>query len=295
MNHIGRIGASLGLIEKFAAAEIPAALAVAREFFTDGEAANTGEISKAAAAKPQPQNLELLTGVPAAALEVIRKHGLLSGDELAKPENRHLLELARSGEGADSADQWLADRERRQKEMPWNTSYKGTSVLFGEPDPEKIHDKHPTKRFNTKAVRIKLAELLRDHPDTIVHGSELIPYEGDEAYDALDANGKDEFVQRRHHDLTPDELAVLIEQAKNPKELWKHYDDPEGNRYAGNVPHGHVIVPGGRIDPKYLDFGDAGVIEKEAMTFKPPTLPKPPAASSMAHHRYLSDDDEHET
>ena len=40
----------------------------------------------------------------------------------------------------------------------------------------------------------------------------------------------------------------------DPKELWKHYNDPEGVRYAGNVPHAQIITPSGGIPPEYLDW-----------------------------------------
>ena len=196
----------------------------------------------------------LLTYVPGAALEAIRKNGLLSGNELAKPENRHLLELARGGDEGDSADAWLERRASRLKEQPWNTSYQGPSAIFGEADPDKITDKHPTKRFKSVPIRIKLQELLAKYPNTKLHGSELVPFNED--YDNLSAAQKDEHVKARHHDLTPEEITALIDRGRNPKDMWQHYNDPEGNMYAGNVPHTHIITPHGRIDPEFLDFGD---------------------------------------
>ncbi len=61
-------------------------------------------------------------------------------------------------------------------------------------------------------------------------------------------------MQARHHDLTPKEIAALIARAKNPKDMWQHYNDPEGKTYSGNVPHAAVITPHGRIDPEFLEF-----------------------------------------
>lgn len=232
----------------------------------------------------------MLTMVPAEALAAIRAHGLLSGDELTKPENRHLLELARPD---GDAERWLAEREDRKKNQPWNTAYAGPSALFGAADPDKITDQHPTKRFETVPVRIRLAQLLADHPDTKVHGSELIPF--DENYDNFSEEQKDEFVQKRHHDLTAEELQALITQAQNPKEFWKHYHDPEGKTYAANVPHGQVITRTGKIDPKYLEFPDDEV-EKQATTTEAP-LTGPEAIMhalsqiDMTHLEKLAKDD----
>ena len=205
---------------------------------------------------------EIITYVPTSALDSVRTHGLLSGDELAKPENRTLLSLARPFSDGDGAEGWLKRREETKKSQPWNESYHGTSAMFGEPDSDKIHERHPTKRFASSPVRIRLGELLKKHPKTKLHGSELIPFE--DRYDTMSEKDKDRFVHARHHDLTPKEISDLIAKAQNPKEMWKHYDDPEGKTYAGNVPHVHVITPTGRIDPEFLDFGDAPATSKLA-------------------------------
>ena len=60
--------------------------------------------------------MKLLSYIPEETLDSVREHGLLSGDILAQPENRHLLELARPGK---AADEWLAFREKKLKEEPW--------------------------------------------------------------------------------------------------------------------------------------------------------------------------------
>lgn len=306
------------------------------------------------------RDMSLITHVPTAALDYIRAGGLLSGDELAKPENRHLLELARPG---DEAEKWLYGRQLQMEETPWTDSYKGPSAFFGEPDPDKIHDKHPSRRFATVPVRILLSKLMADIPSTRVRGSELTTYAGDEVYDKMSEDEKDAHVLARHRDLDGSDIRKLIAAAKNPKEFWKHNNDPEGKRYAADVPHAQVVVPGGRIHPRYLDFGDspkppayreggsfthdgqvydldralasagdtrsvpvselawllehatpdraasqgrpapmtladatrAALVKAGAIVASPPVASALPTAAPQAHHRYLSDDDEHET
>ena len=194
----------------------------------------------------------LLSYVPTTAVDAILQNGLLSGDELAKPENRHLLELARTKAEGDSADAWLERKAQREKETPWSLAYKGPSVLFGEADPDKIHDKHPTRRFSTVPIRINLQKLLEKYPDTKLHGTELVPF--DESWDTMTEEQKDQHAEARHHDLSPEEIVALFTRAQNPKDMWQHYNDPEGKTYAGGVPHMQIITPNGKIDPEFLEL-----------------------------------------
>ena len=120
---------------------------------------------------------------------------------------------------------------------------KGPSVFFGEPDPEKITDAHPMRKLKSEMLRINLSRLLRDHPKTRIAGSELQPY---------DPKGPEHQGDLRHRDIDLDKVREYA--AMDPKELWKHYDDPEGVRYAGNVPHAQLITSLGGIPPEYLDF-----------------------------------------
>jgi len=178
----------------------------------------------------------------------------LSGNEIAKPENRHLLEIARPN---GDADRWLKEKDERLAKYPWKTSYDGPSVFFGDLDPDKIHDKHPIKKFDAARIKIKLTDLLKDYPDTRMDGSELIPYTSPEVYDALDEKGKDEFVHNRHHTLSPEEIKALIARGQNPKDMWKDFKDTEGKFYASDVPHAHLITSIGKIPSKYIEFDEA--------------------------------------
>jgi hypothetical protein len=212
--------------------------------------------------------MKLLSYIPEETLDSVREHGLLSGDILARPENRHLLELARPGK---AADEWLAFREKKLKEEPWKASFAGPSAFFGQPDTDRIKGDatHPMNQRKSVPLRIDLEALLRDAPDTRLHGVELAPgkslwgHLSDEEWDAMSDEEKEPILAARHHDLKIDEIKQLIERAKNPKELWKHFEPGHG-RYAGDVPHVQIIHPTGKIDPKYLEFP----MEKMAKTFR---------------------------
>jgi RNA polymerase Rpb2, domain 3 len=205
--------------------------------------------------------MKLLTYIPEETLASVREHGLLSGDLLAKPENRHLLELARPGK---AADEWLAFREQKLKEEPWKKSFAGPSAFFGQPDIDRIKgdSTHPMNQRKSVPLQIDLEALLRDAPDTRLHGVELAPgkslwaHLSDEEWEAMSDEEKEPILAARHHDLKIEEVKQLIERAKNPQELWKHFEPGHG-RYAGDVPHVQIMHPTGKIDPKYLEFSDA--------------------------------------
>jgi hypothetical protein len=205
------------------------------------------------------QNLQLLSYVPDDALESVRQHGLLSGDALAKPENRKLLELARGSE----ADAWLAEREKVLKEQPWKDSYAGPSLFFGEPDTSRFGEDHPMKRRKSSPVRINLSKLLADLPETRLHGVELSPYAetagkySDEEWEKLSEAERDAVINQRHRDVSLEDVAALVAQAENPSEFWKHFEAGSG-QYAGDVPHVQIITPGSKgIPPEYLKMEKA--------------------------------------
>ena len=202
--------------------------------------------------------------IPSGSIKHVKEHGLLSGNELAKPENRHLLDIARPN---GDADRWLKEREEKLIKSPWANTYNGPSVLFGDLDPEKIHDKHPIKKFNTTRARINLHALLKDYPTTKLEGSELIPF-SDEVYDALDEKGQNEFVNKRHHTLSPEEIRALIARGQNPKDMWKDFKDTEGKYYASDVPHAKVVTPMGKIPSKYIEFDEEAPVSKLAGLLK---------------------------
>lgn len=219
----------------------------------------TDETTKSASAQDLQEYL--YSYVPRAGIAQIKEHGLLSGNEIAKPENRHLLELARPN---GDADKWLKEKDERLAKMPWEASYDGPSVLFGDLDPDKIHDKHPIKKFDATRIKIKLTDLLKDYPDTRMVGSELIPYTSEEELDALDEKGLDEFRRNRHHTLSPEEIKALIARGQNPKDMWKDFKDTEGKFYASDVPHAHLITSIGKIPSKYIEFDEEQPVSKQA-------------------------------
>lgn len=207
-------------------------------------------LAMAAAKEKSAAPMNLYSYIPSGSIEHVKKHGLLSGNELAKPENRHLLDIARPD---GDADRWLKERDARLAKSPWTNSYNGPSAFFGDIDAEKIHDKHPIKKFDTTRAVIKLRELLRDYPATKMEGSELIPF-SDTTYDALDEKGRNEFVNKRHHTLSLDEIKALLTRGQNPKDMWKDFKDTEGKYYASDVPHAQVVTPMGKIPSKYIEF-----------------------------------------
>ena len=210
-------------------------------------------------------DLSVYSYIPTNAIKHVKEHGLLSGNELAKPENRHLLDIARPN---GDADRWLKERSAKLLSTPWTTAYAGPSVLFGDVDSAKINDKHPIKKSDSTKIRIKLHELLRDYPNTKMEGSELIPF-SDEIYDALDEKGQDEFVAKRHHTLTPEEIRALVTRGQNPKDMWKDFKDTEGKYYASDVPHASLVTPIGKVPSKYIEFDDM----KPSQTLQP-RMPK---------------------
>ena len=202
--------------------------------------------------------------IPSGSIKHVKEHGLLSGNELAKPENRHLLDIARPN---GDADRWLKEREEKLIKSPWANTYNGPSVLFGDIDNDKINDMHPIKKFNTTRAKINLHNLLKDYPATKMEGSELIPF-SNETYDALDEKGQNEFINKRHHTLSPEEIRALIARGQNPKDMWKDFKDTEGKYYASDVPHAKVVTPMGKIPSKYIEFDEEAPVSKLAGLLK---------------------------
>ena len=221
------------------------------------------KVSKLAGSAEDP--MHLYSYIPSGAIKHVKEHGLLSGNELAKPENRHLLDIARPN---GDADRWLKEREEKLIKSPWANTYNGPSVLFGGIDTDKINDMHPIKKFNTTRAKINLHELLKDYPATKLEGSELIPF-SDEAYDAMDEKGQNEFVNKRHHTLSPEEIKSLIARGQNPKDMWKDFKDTEGKYYASDVPHAKVVTPMGKIPSKYIEFDEELPVSKLASLLNP--------------------------
>ena len=220
---------------------------------------------------PTQDDVYVQSAIPSSALAMVRKHGLLSSEALlSNPESMAALLAAHKDNPKGVTDEkvWRKRTEDNLKDDFWAPAMQGPSVFFGEPDPDKITDEHPTRRFPHQTVRVNLSKILRDQPKTRISGTELKPYdpEGPEAQGHL-----------RHYDI---DLAKVKEYAAtDPKELWKNYDSPGGTHYASDVPHGFIITPSGSIAPEYLDFGDAPKpVLKQAAT-KQAGLPLPPTGN----------------
>jgi 8-oxo-dGTP pyrophosphatase MutT (NUDIX family) len=161
-----------------------------------------------------------------------------------------LKAFLKSRQGTDWAETEEEFRTRvgdKLKDEFWGTSMQGPSVFFGQPDPSKITEMHPSKKLRTELIKINLSKLLKDHPGTRISGTELVPY---------DPKGPEHQGHLRHKDIGIEDVRKYT--ATSPEELWKHYNDPEGKRYAGNVPHAQIITPTGGIDPKYIEKNAAG-------------------------------------
>jgi len=188
-------------------------------------------------------DLVVYTAAPPGSEELIKKHGLLSAKALI--ENPEVLaaviENRRNTGHAMTAEEFAGSVKKRLKDRPWSKSQEGPSVFFGMPDPDKITDKHPSRQFQSDMYKVDLGSLLKDVPDTVVHGAELIPYK---------ENMSDADKDKRRSRLSADQIKAYLRTP--PKELWKHYDDPEGRMYAADVPHGFVVTPSGTIPGKYL-------------------------------------------
>lgn len=127
-------------------------------------------------------------------------------------------------------------------------SLEGPSVFFTEPDPDKVSDpRHFINKFNTETLRVNLAKLLKDIPDTRIHGAELSPWD-EKAFEA----DPDNYYKQVHRDITPEEVSSFIDRGS--KDLWKDYSEESlGRYYAKDVPHAFIRTPSGIIPPEYLE------------------------------------------
>lgn len=198
------------------------------------------------------------SAVPPNSKETIKEYGLLSGVEVAK--NKEILKLARPTK--KSRKEFVKKvEEKAASDRPY--SVLGPSVLFTLPDESKITDKHFIKEWGLVPVRINLSKLLKDYPETIIWGAELLPIKdkwrklSDEAFDRKIEQEYgltwEEFLEAKSHELT---LADVRKYSKkSPKSLWKDYEKVHiGKMYAANVPHAFIITPMGTIPYEYIEF-----------------------------------------
>jgi hypothetical protein len=191
-----------------------------------------------------PEDVYVHSAIPRGTLKSVLRHGLMSSEAMLKnPEVLEAVLKSRKGlEWEETEEEFRARVEGKLKDKFWADAMKGPSVFFGEPDPDKITDKHPMRKMRSEKIRINLSKLLAALPDTRVAGSELKPY---------DPKGPRYQGHLRHRDLDLDEVRGYSKI--DPKELWKHYNEPEGRRYASDVPHAQIVTPSGVIPSEYIE------------------------------------------
>ena len=230
------------------------------------------------------------SAVPAASRDLVKKHGLLSSQALLNnPEALEAFLGDRAGTDWEEDEEAFKQRiAEKLKDTLWGDSMKGPSVFFGDPDPEKITDAHPMRKLKAETIRVNLSKLMRDYPKTRIAGTELQPY---------DPEGPEHQGDLRHYDIDMDKVREYA--ATDPKELWKHYDNPEGTRYASDVPHAQIITPSGGIPSEYLDFGEKEAEEEEPWRVEKSdihgkgifALRDIPVGGHVAHSADLEEDD----
>ena len=200
-------------------------------------------LRKISSASPVYTDLPVgITWVPAADIDSIKQHGLLSSE--AALENEDVLNRIATRRGVTPEELRTTITERLAS---WHSpAFRGVNALFAlPPDTISLPDHHPSKALNAVPVKIKLKELLRDIPDTVVHGQELVPYSDEE-----DKRLGKAYADIRHRDLDKDTLRELLKTP--PEELWRHFDETS-DMYSADVPHMSIRTPSGIIDPSYIE------------------------------------------
>ena len=188
--------------------------------------------------KQASKDLYVYSAIPKGSKKLVKDHGLLSGKAVLK--NPEVLKKIRPNKKERKL--WEKRIRERIDDDFWSKPYSGPNVFFTPPDPDKIHEKHYIRKWDLEPIRINLSKLMKDEPKAKVWGMEMIPYD----------KNKPETWKKRRGFITKKKIKEYIKT--KPKDLWKHYDSPEGKYYAADVPHGALITPDGKIDPKYIDF-----------------------------------------
>ena len=230
-----------------------------RESITGTHIAPTSEAAEEYLLKKNASDLSVLTAVPTQNLDLIMRKGLYS--QKAMLDDPEVMAAFLAQRNADKA--WKNDEQYDEKRFREQydkrrkliedkggsiEGLEGPSVFFTEPDPDKVSDpRHFINKFNTETLRVNLAKLLKDIPDTRIHGAELTPW-NDEDH----AADPDNYYKQVHRDITPEEVSELI--SRGSKDLWKHYSEESlGRYYAKDVPHAFIRTPSGIIPPEYLE------------------------------------------
>ena len=179
------------------------------------------------------EQITLYSFVPKKDIGLIKKFGLAGTRGLI--ENRELL------------DQAFSDPEEKQAFIdrydPSDITLQGPSVFFQHVPMEYIvglDGDHVLSRSEHVMMSINWSLFSQDYPDAYIHGVELIPYDDDEYKDK-----KPEI----EHELDHDDISRLSREPYHY--TWSNYVP---GYFAGNVPHGIVILKEGIIPPEYLSF-----------------------------------------
>lgn len=181
---------------------------------TDEErAAKAKEVMKAIASFSNSQNKQeyLYSYVPRAGIAQIKEHGLLSGNELAKPENRHLLELARPN---GDADRRLKEKDERLANAPGKVLVK---VKLDSNGKSLLHRYLTTKEWGYPGGKAEPDEEMEDA--AVRELKELTGYHIDKSKLKYDG------VKDKHHQFSGkledvSKIEPAFYETGNPRELY---------------------------------------------------------------------------
>jgi len=208
------------------------------------------------------KDVYVYSAVPPRSKTSIKKYGLLSGARVIGSDS--LLKKARPKKEDRDKFVKMVKEKLSKRSLSDKVSVLGPSVFFTELDESKITEDHFIKRWSLEKIRINLTELLRDEPETIIYGAELIPIpiESDEMsevefgkyLESKGFKGLKDFRAARRRPLTLAEVRAYTK--RSPRAMWRHYsvEHHTGRYYAANVPHAFIITPTGQIPAKYIDF-----------------------------------------
>lgn len=193
---------------------------------------------------------KLVHWVDMEVLPLIYKYGIMGSDAILK--NNEVLNALADAQGI-SVDV-LTESLKNKKEKH------GPDFLFGLPkDKTKLSKKHPLNNRYLIVVLFDYKEFLNDHPDTILFGKELRPFNDDDlaAYNkASETNADEDWAAHnarraeRAKVLSMDQLEELV---KKGSDTWNEYEDHfDQGLYAPNVPHVSFGTSETIIPSKYL-------------------------------------------
>jgi hypothetical protein len=179
------------------------------------------------------EQILLYSFVPKKDIRLIKQYGLAGTRGLI--QNEELLDLAYPDE--KERHEFIARYDEN------DVTLQGPSVFFQRVPMEYIvslDGDHLLSRKEHVLISIDWSSLTRDFPDASIHGLELIPY-GDDEYE-----DKKSEIER---ELSDDDVSSFSRVSYG--NAWENYVP---GYFAGNVPHGIVMLRGGIIPPEYLNI-----------------------------------------